>query len=153
MRQGVTGLIVGLVAGAVLASGAAFATGMVVSAPPAPRATLTHRSDGPVVQTRSVNPALSVEATHGPDVKPPVAAEQRADSSKAAKTRDRKHSRDRKSRSSQSVRRRSGADSDNSTSRGTVCAPTPVPDHEARGDDHGSADHDMGERHDGMGHE
>lgn len=153
MRQGVTGLIVGLVAGAVLASGVAFATGMVVSPPPGPRTALTPGSDGPVVKTRSVDPTPSAEATRGPDVRPPVAAEQRAGSSGVAKTRDRKHSRDRKSRSSQSVRPSSGADSYNDTSRGTVCAPTPVPDHEPGEGDHGSADHDMGERHGGTGHE
>lgn len=153
MRQGVTGLIVGLVAGAVLASGAAFATGMVVSASPAPRLATTPRSDGPVAQIRSVDPTVSVEATHGPDVRPPMAVKQKAGSRRTAKTRERKQARESKSRSSQSVRRRSDVDNHSDTSRGTVCAPNPMPDHEDGGGDHGSADHGMGERHDGMGHE
>lgn len=153
MRQGVTGLVVGLVAGAILASGAAFATGMVVSAPTAPTSAIPPRSDGAVAQTKSVDPTVSVEATHGPDVKSPKAAEQKARSRKTAATRDRKQATESRSRSSQSAGRRSSVDSQSDASRGTVCAPTPVPDHESGGDDPGSGDHDMGEHHDGMGHE
>lgn len=153
MRQGITGLIAGLIAGTVLAGGAAFATGMVVPASPAPSSTIAPRTAGPVAQTRSASPTHSAEATHTPDVKPPVAADSEERPHKSARTRDRRHAGERSSRSSQPARRRSSSGDHQDASRGTVCAPAPAPDHQSGGGDPDSGDHEMGEHRDGMGHE
>lgn len=153
MRQGITGLIAGLVIGMVLTGGAALATGRTMPAPPSLGLTVAPRSESPIVNTKSVNPTSSVEATQGRDVRPPVAAGKKSDTRNAAKTRNPKHAGDRKSRSSQSTRRRSGVDGRTVMPRGSACAPTHVADHEFSGDDPGSGKHEMGTQHDGPGHE
>ncbi len=153
MRQGITGLIAGLIAGAVLAGGAAFATGGLVSAPPAPGSAMTSASDGSVTQTMSVNPTSSIDATHSPDAKPPVAAERREGARKRAQTRDQERVEDCETRAVQPASRPSDAPNGDDAPRGTVCAPTPAPNQVPVGSDPGSGDHEMGEHHAGMGHE
>jgi len=158
MRQGITGLMAGFVAGAVLAGTAAFAVGIASPDTAGSEASSEFRGAGSQRVARSASSTGSAETTapHLPDdsvVMAPAPTPKPKHDTAAAEPSEPTHKQSRKrSSSSASAKRSQSDDGHDGTSSGTVCAPEAKhqakPEmHEPTADERGDGEHHSGEGH------